>query len=297
MKPAVTLLLLASAACLAPAAGPFAFVTLDGRRIQLTENGRPVYVYNYGMILREGFPEEMSRSTYLHPVYAPDGTLITDDFNKDHPHHRGISWMWPVVVVDGKTYDIWTVQGMKQRFVRWTARTGNPQSATLGVENGWYIGDGRKVVRENVEIVTRPVENGRRQFDFTLRLEATGEPVEIAGTPDGNKGFGGFCFRLAPRDGGSAKTVITTDHGVIEKDGVLERTAWAAVSGAFQGNPESARLEDDPANPGYPRNGWLLRHGFGFMNPSWPGLEHFTLKPGAPLTLRYHVILSSGVAQ
>lgn len=274
------------------AASPFAFQQ-DAKTLTLTENGKPVWVYNHGMILKEGFPERMSRCCYLHPVYTPDGTLITDDFNKDHPHHRGISWMWPVVVVDGKTYDVWTVKDMKERLVRWTARQTGPKSARLAVENGWFLG-GRKVVKENVEIVTWAVEKNRRRMDFTLRLQAVGEPVEIAGTPDGKKGFGGFCFRFAPRDGGAAKTVITTDTGIMEKDGVFSRHRWAQVSGTFQGRPEGGRIDDDPANPGFPRNGWLLRHGFGFMNPSWPGMEHYPLKPGAPpVVLRYHVTLFS----
>ena len=287
------LLLLAASAAFA-ADSPFAFRELDARSVALTENGKTVYVYNHGMMLQPGFPEEMSRSTYLHPVYAPDGTLITDDFNKDHPHHRGISWMWPVVEVDGQTYDIWTVKGMKQRSVRWTGHPG--KTARLVVENGWYAGE-RKVVAENVEIVAHPVEAGRRRLDFTLRFEATGEPVRIAGTPEGKKGFGGFCFRFAPRDGGKDKTVITTDRGVMKADGVMEKARWAEVSGNFNGRPEAGRVEDLAGNPGYPENGWLLRHGFGFVNPSWPGMAGYTLKQGAPLVLKYRVTLSSGAGK
>jgi hypothetical protein len=51
-----------------------------------------------------------------------------------------------------------------------------------------------------------------------------------------------------------------------------------------------------PANPGYPHNGWLMRHGFGFLNVSYPGLEPITLEPGKPLLLRYRVILFAGEA-
>ena len=48
-----------------------------------------------------------SRST------PPNGVLLSDDFNPDHPHHRGISWMWPDVTVDGHTGDIWMVKGFQ----------------------------------------------------------------------------------------------------------------------------------------------------------------------------------------
>ena len=30
-------------------------------------------------------------------------------------------------------------------------------------------------------------------------------------------------------------------------------------------------------------NGWLLRHGFGFLNVSYPGLKPITLEPGKPV--------------
>jgi len=277
-----------------PAQSPFTFREISPTGLELSENGKPVFVYNFGGIWREGNPESSRRSTYLHPVYLPDGALITDDFNPDHPHHRGISWMWPVVVVDGQTYDLWTVGQIKQRFLRWTARETGPSWAVLGVENGWYVGE-RKVVKENVEIRVAGAKGGVRRLDFTLRFEAAEAPVEIVGTPDQKKGFGGFCFRFAPRDGGQKKTIIRTDKGVAQKDGVLEVHPWAQVEGTFQGRPGGGRIEDDPANPGYP-NGWLMRYGFGFLNVSWPGLTPYKLERGRPLTLKYRVTLFSGQA-
>jgi len=271
---------------------PFAFQELDSARLELSENGRPVYVYNFGMILKEGFPEAMRRSTYLHPVWTPGGVLITDDFNPDHAHHRGISWMWPVVVVDGRTYDLWTIGGIHQRFIRWVERRSDAREAVLGVENGWYVGE-RKVVDERVEIRTARAEGNLRRMDFTLRFEACGEPVEIAGTPDQKKGFGGFCMRFAPRDGGREKTVIRTEQGIARQDGILEVHPWAQVEGSFQGRLAGGRIEDDPSNPGYP-NGWLMRHGFGFLNVSYPGLKPIRLVRGRPLTLKYRVTVFDG---
>jgi hypothetical protein len=273
----------------------FEFREISPASLELSENGKPVFVYNFGGVLAEGSPERMRRSCYLHPVYAPDGTVLTDDFNKDHPHHRGIFWAWEVVTVDGKTNDVWTVKGFRQKFVRWIAREASGQSARMAVENGWYDGD-RKFAKEEVEIVTRPSVNDRRILDFTLRFEAVDKPVTIVGTPDQHKGYGGFAFRTAPRDGGAAKTVILTDTGISEKDGVLARHPWAEIRGEFQGKPESIKIEDDASNPGFPKNGWLMRHSFALLNVSYPGLEPITLEPGKPLVLKYRVVLSSGKA-
>jgi hypothetical protein len=284
------------ALAIAPAAGapsPFAFREVGTTGLELSENGKPVFVYNHGMMLAPGFPDTMRRSSYLHPVYAPDGAVLTDDFNADHPHHRGISWMWPEVAVDGKKGDIWMVKEFQQRFVRWEARQANDQTARIAVENGWFDGD-RKFVKENVEIVAHTATTSERVLEFTLRFEATDRPVQKAGTTEGGKGFGGFCMRFAPRDGGAAKTVIRTDQGIAAKDGVMVKHAWAEISGTFHGKSAGARVEDDASNPGYPRNGWLLRHGFGFLNVSYPGRKPLTIEPGKPLVLKYRVVLFSG---
>ncbi len=286
-------LLVLAAALPALAEGPFAFRETSSGTLELSDGGRPVYVYRFGNVQREGFPESMWRSCYLHPVYAPDGAVLTDDFNSDHPHHRGISWMWPVVNFEGRTYDIWTLAGgMRQRFVRWGKRRTGSDDAVLRVENGWFLGE-RRVMREDVEIRTYAAQADRRVLEFTLRFEPTGAPVEIAGTSEGQKGFGGFCMRFAPREGGAAKTVIRTDQGVSEKDGVLAVHPWAEIEGSFAGRPGGAKIVDDPANPGYP-NGWLMRHGFGFLNVSYPGLKAVKLEKGKPLVLRYRVELFSG---
>jgi hypothetical protein len=279
----------------AVAASPFEFRAVSPESLQLTENGKPVFVYNHGGILAPGYPETMRRSTYLHPVYAPDGTLLTDDFNKDHPHHRGIFWAWEVITFDGKTGDAWTVKGIRHKFVRWKTRETAGPAARLEVENGWYTGE-RKFVKEDVEILAHPVADNRRVLDFTLRFEATDKPVIIVGTPDSRKGYGGFAFRTAPRDGGATNTVIRTEEGVSPRDGILARHRWAEIVGTFQGKKEAVRIEDAASNPGYPTNGWLMRHSFALLNVSYPGLEPITLQPGKPLVLKYRVILSSGNA-
>jgi hypothetical protein len=295
LPPLAVMLSAAASLALAGAEPKFALREITPTSLELIENGKPVFVYNFGGILASNFPERMRRSCYLHPVYAPDGTAITDDFNKDHPHHRGIFWAWEVITFDGKTDDIWTVKGFRQRFVRWKARETAGPAARLAVENGWYSGE-RKFVTEEVEILVHPVANDRRVFDFTLIFEATDKPVTIVGTPDSKKGYGGFAIRTAARDGGAAKTTIRTDKGVSEKDGVMSRHPWAEIVGTYQGKKESVRIEDDASNPGYPKNGWLMRHSFALLNVSYPGLEPITLHPGKPLVLKYRVILSSGKA-
>lgn len=266
------------------AASPFLFRDITPASLELSEDGRPVLVYNHGMMLREGVKEQYRRSSYLHPVYAPDGAVLTDDFPKDHPHHRGICWSWPIVGFEGQTYDVWAVQGMYQRFVRWKSRRVSAESAWLAVENGWFVGE-RKAVKETVELTVHRAAAGRRDFEVRLTLEAVHSPVEISGREV--KGYGGFGIRFAPR----SETILRTDAGVEAKDSDMVKHPWAELEGVFGGRRAGARIEDLSENPGWP-TGWCLRH-YGYVAANYPGPETRTLLPGKPLVLTYRVTVFS----
>ena len=265
-------------------AAVFAFRDVSPESVRLEENGKAVYVYNHGVIANESAPPRYARCCYVHPLYAPDGTVVTDDFPRDHYHHRGLSWMWPVVKVDGQSHDLWVLKGIRHRFVKWLGRETQDDRAVLRVQNGWFT-DARRVVTETVEIVALP---GHR-LELTLTWEAEGQPVTIQGTPDLNKGYGGLGLRFAPRK----ETVLRTERGVEAKDSDMQPRAWAELEGSFEnGSRAAARIEVDEGNPGAP-HGWCLRH-YGYLGANYPGLQQRVIEPGKPLVLRYRVRTRNG---
>jgi len=267
------------------AAGPFEFRERNATSLELRESGQPVYVYNYGMMLDSGAPESKRRSSYLHPVYAPNGVVVTDDFPRDHWHHRGVFWAWPIITVEGKRYDQWMALNPQTRFERWVTREAGEGNAVLEVENGWYL-DGGKIVKESVRIVAHPAQDGKRILDFELEFTALDRPIAIAGAPENNKGYGGFSVRFAKRE----NTIITTDAGREVKDTDMVRHTWAQLEADYGGKHAALRIDDDPSNPGSP-NGWCLRH-YGFLGVNFPGRQPFQLSPGRPLRLKYRVTLT-----
>ena len=241
----------------APAAsGPFTFKEISPTGLQLSDGGKPVFVYNFGMVTAKGQPESLKRSSYLHPVYAPDGTLVTDDYNPNHPHHRGIFWAWPEVTVDGKTGDLWTIKGpFQDRFVAWRARRQPPPRPALASRTAGstaIASSSRRTLRSS------PIR-WSTTGDLGLHAAVRGRRPAGAGRwhLGRQKGFGGFAMRFATPDGGGGKTVIRTEQGISAKDGVLARHPWAEISGVYNGKPAGARVDDDAANPGQPNNGWL----------------------------------------
>ena len=267
----------------------FQFAAASTNSLRLSEGKRPVLVYNHGVLLKDGVPADRARSTYVHPLFGLDGEVLTDDFPKDHYHHRGLFWAWPHVLVGTNHYDLWMIKGIEQRFERWLAREAGPGGAVLGVENGWYAGK-RKVVKECVWLRVFPASDGARAVDVELVLTPQDQPISLAGAE--GKSYGGLTLRFAPR----TNTVITTPLGSSAEDLPMTRLAWADLTAAFSGAPAAsgAAIFIAPDHPDYPPM-WLTRH-YGVLCVGWPGIDAQKFPAGEPIRCRYRVWLHRGAA-
>jgi len=295
---------LAVAAGLVAAEPGFTWVEAEGQ-LNLTENGKPVLTYQKGMKLANGAPEMKRRAGYVHPLYAPNGAVVTDDFPRDHWHHRGVFWAWQAVRYQGITRDHWTLTGgVLTKPEKSSAKSG--KEGLLDVTSGWFF-DGQRIVNESVSLRVEPVQGTSRKLHFAIRLEAVGEPVELIGELANKKGYGGFSVRFAPRE----NTVVRTDKGVEAKDTDMVPHPWAELEATYGAKANGARangakangakanggkraalrIDDSSSNPGFP-NGWCLRN-YGFLGVNYPGLSALKLEKGKPLTLSYTVTVRS----
>jgi len=256
--------------------------------LTLQDAKTPVLTYVFGDQLKEGVPAQYTRACYVHPLYDLDGQSLTDDFPRDHRHHRGVFWTWPRMKARGKPVQTWhpCKPPLRQYFVKWLKREANAQTATLSVQNEWKLADER-VALATVTLVAYPVSGEGRSIDVTLTFEAVGGPVELLGAK--KKGYGGLCVRGAPNLKGCA---ITTEKGLLKKDSVNKPFQWADMSAAGRGVAVFVR----PDHPDFPTT-WLVRSSYaGILNASWPGLKPFTLQPGGPITLEYRLYVHRGDA-
>ncbi len=273
-----------------PGPAGLTFDESDKDRIAVTESGHNVLSFVRGQVLKDGVPGRYRRSCYLHPVCDLDGAVLTDDFPRDHFHHRGLSWAWPRVEVAGKRYDMWSIGPLRHRFVKVLGREAGPVCAVLRVADQWVL-ENRPVIDEKVELcVWRAGEVGR-VLDVFLTLTARNEPVTIGGRLNMSKGYGGFNVRFAKRD----ETEVFGPNG--RQPGYVNcvRMAWSDLSGRFVSGSDRVSglaIFDGPGNPGYP-SGWSNRS-YGYLNPAWPGLGTFELRPRQTLHLRYRVWIHRG---
>ena len=269
----------------------FRFAEVNDKSLGLWEGDRPVLVYNHGVITSTNATADRARSSYVHPLYGPDGEVLTDDFPKDHFHHRGLFWAWPHVKIGDEATDLWMLKGIRHQFERWLRRDANKSEATLGVQNSWRIGD-RKVVKEEVWLRVFPATSEGRAVDVEIMLTPLKEPLTLQGAE--GKSYGGLTLRFAPFKGA---TVITTPDGRTKDDLPIAHLPWADLSAQFTGAiaPSGAAIFIASAHPNYPPE-WLTRH-YGVLCVGWPVVEAQTFPPGKPIRCAYRVWLHRGAPE
>jgi len=275
----------------------FRFEELGEQSVKLWEGDRPVLVYNHGVLGREGVPASYRRSSYVHPLYGPDGEVLTEDFPKDHPHHRGVFWAWPHVRIGEVESQTWVpTDRILVRFVRFVRREAGAGEARLAVENAWIVGE-KRAVREEVEIAVRAGDAAGRGIDFDLAWTALEDPVVLRGAE--GKSYGGFTvrFNTRPREPGGIpekQVRIAVPSGVSDKDLPETRLEWADLTAPFPGATarSGAAIFIHPSHPDYPPT-WLTRH-YGVLCVGWPGVKGGTLEPGKTVRCRYRVWIHRG---
>jgi len=266
----------------------FAFVEDSKAGTVLILDGRaPVLMYRFGD-QRGGDPAaSYVRSCYIHPLFAFDGRVLTDDFPDDHLHHHGVFWTWPVVKTRGRDVQTWHPAPLRQHFARWLKQEASGDTAVLAVENVWRLDEKETVAKETVTILAHRADGPGRAVDVEVVLEAVGGSLELAGAPEENKGYGGLCLRGAPLFKGAA---LTTDKGPLKEDATNTVFRWADISTADVG----IAVFVHPGHPDFPIP-WLARASYaGVLNPSWPGLRRAVLEPGASVALRYRLYIHRG---
>lgn len=266
------------------------------KTLHVLEGDRPVIDYNFGVMSKEGVPEDRNRSNYFHPVYGLDGEVITDDFPADHYHHRGLYWAWPRVRVGEDDCDLWHMMGIKPYFEAWDYQEAGPVCAALGFQAGWYLTrNNQKVVEERADIIIYKSSEIGQAIDFRVEYHAMDKPVILSKKLTDNKGYGGFLYRPAPRS--RENTYLASSAGTEERDSDLKEFPWGDFSATWNNSNVTSGLSifSNPSNPKFPP-GWIFRH-YGYLGVSWPGLGSYTINPGKPLVLTHRVWLHKGKAE
>jgi hypothetical protein len=243
---------------------------------------------------------EYQRAHYIHPLYGLDGEILTEDFPRDHLHHRGVFWAWHQVQVAGKPIgDSWEAKGF-----RWDVKEAKPVQLDAGSmalrtvvhwkSPQWVDAKGveKPFVEETTLIRVHRAAGGIRNVDFEIGLAALEEDVRLGGSED-EKGYGGF----SPRFWLPADVRFTGRSGAVKPEvNAVQAGPWVDVSGTFAGGKTSGiAMLAHPSLPVFPPP-WILRDRASMQNPVYPGREPKPLVRGKPLVLRYRLVVHRGDA-
>jgi hypothetical protein len=270
-------------------------ITKDPQGYWFTEGDTKVLFYQAE---RKALPDgRAARSNYFHPLYDLDGNVLTEDFPKDHIHHRGIFWAWHQVRINGKTVqDQWV-----NRDSFWTAQDARTESdahsASLALRLVWESplftdaqGQRRPFVEERSVTRMHRAEGALRKIDFHQRLTALVDGVEVGRSEDA-KGYGGFSYRVVmPPD-----IRFTGAQGVVTPiENAVSPSPWMDVSGSYGKSGKSGlTVLTHPSTTGFPQ-AWILRARSSMQNAVYPGREPVAIPRDRPVILRYRIVLHRG---
>ena len=240
-----------------------------------------------------------TRANYVHPLYGLDGEVLTEDFPRDHPHHRGGFWAWRQVwLSDMKLSDPWATLDSRWDVYDAEILTPDSQSRALRVHVYWKsplrtdsTGKQAPFVKETTTITVHSAKDDVRKIDFQIELLALENDMRLGGSEDA-KGYGGFSIRIPlPKD-----LAFTGTDGPVEPTTLsVEAGPWLDFSGNFgkTGKTSGLAILCHSSNPGYPQR-WILRRKGSCQNAAWPGRDPVSLSKTKPLVLRYRLIIHRG---
>ena len=256
--------------------------------VTITDGGHPVLFYRTKPVDPTRDP---GRLNYVHPIWAPDGTVLTEDRPADHPDQRGAFWSWPRVAVDTKPVaDGWAMKGLTFHVREKRFKGDKAGGGSLVVNSDWIVNAGPElafVARETTRVKVLPLKDGARRIDVETVITARADSLTLAGSDDA-RGYGGFSIRLVRPDrlsfGSEGKPVVPAVAAVAA--GASIGMAWAREPGL----PAWTVGLACKAN-GQPIRQWLLRRDLSMQNCVFPGRAPVVLKAGETLRLQSTLIL------
>lgn len=262
----------------------------------ITEAGKSVLFYQLKAKSQNG---KFNRANYVHPLYSLDGDIISEDFPKDHLHHRGVFWAWHVLTVEGKyAGDNWVCDDFE-----WDLQEAKPLAKSpdhsVGVKSRWLWkspkvvdsnGKMKPMVEETTTVRVFARKSHYRLVDFEIRMKALLDEVRMSGSHD-DKGYGGFSVRMhRPKD-----MIFTGEIGKVNPNRLaVDGGAWMDMSGSLTEKGRSGvTILCHPSLPTFPQK-WLLRMG-AQQNPQWPGATPFLLPKGEDVVLRYRLAIHDDI--
>ena len=269
---------------------------IDENRITLKSNQRDVLSYYHGSNdPPEELDERYKRGGYIHPVYTPEGVIVTNHLNPDlHPHHSGIWSAWTNTRFQDRSPDFWNIHNNSGRV----DQVGGLQERWSGpIFTGFRskhqfidLSDIEPVVALNEEWVVRAYSTDANYHVFDLTVTQSVNSSETLYLPQyryGGVGFRGHRDWDDPENG----TFLTSDG--LGRDGHATRVNWTHIGGESEGSLAGITVMSHPSNFRHPQP-VRIHPNEPFFNFAPQQLGEMKIQDGSPYIARYRFIVYDG---
>lgn len=271
-----------------------------GKAYQFQIGDQRVLNYNYQHIPA---PEELhplyGRSAHIHPIWTPQGKIVSDEFPPDHAHQSGQFLAYTKCLFEGRETNFWEIKSKKGRvrFQKMLSQQAGPVFAELKVQQEFvdFTGSEEKVAL--LEAWTIRVWNQHRQdpdfwlYDITSEARcATDSPLLFP-----QYHYGGMAIR-GGRGWNKASCRFLTSNGKTRANGNHDRAHWCDISGRTRNDTDWSGfcMLSHPSNFRHPEP---VR-----IHPSMPYmvftpavLGDWKIEPGSPNISRYRCLIHDGL--
>ncbi|MBZ0256862.1 PmoA family protein [bacterium] len=250
------------------------------KQITICYQDREAAVYHWGAALDK---------PYIHPLWTPDGGIVTYDAPADHVHHRGLCVAWADISGEDFWAEVYSPAGRRGQIFtdRVESATASDGMAQLTEHNRWLRQSGEQLLSSIHRWSFHPPENNMQIIDVDIQLTAVAPEVIFGSDPGKPRPYHGLTWRIGPFENPRYFNAQGDEEGAacFEKP-----AAWMAVSGIERGRPILAAILDSPTNDCFPSQFAVYHQGMQFISSSPNQGKPKILKQGETWRLRYRVI-------
>lgn len=277
----------------------------DYKDLTLSKNGKPILSYRHAVTFPpEGVDPIFKRSGFIHPLWSPEGEVLSRIQPPDHYHHYGIWGPWTKTHINGRSVDFWNLgegQGTVQFAGFLSEVEGDIFSGFQALQQHIDFGaKGEDQIAMNEILDVRAWNAGDKTWmvDYTTSLNS---PLDSGIMLDAYRYGGGIGFRATEKWKKDNCTVLTSD-GKTRADADGSYARWCIVEG--ESDTEAGRsgilFLSHPSNRMHPEpmRVWPLdaNGGRGDMYFEFVPIRHddWKLEPKKEYTLKYRMVIFDG---
>lgn len=269
-----------------------------GKSVSFSINDKPIFTYQKGSTLpSSSIDSAYLRGGYIHPVYTPSGSIITDDYPENHLHHHGIWGAWTKTEFEGRTPDFWNMGDKtgKVDFVSLDSLYDGPVMAGLSAKHEYVdlSGSAPKIaLTESWDVNIFNLKDDSLPF-YVFDIDISQECASSSSLILPTYRYGGMGFRGREEWNGEENTTFLTSEGKDRSNGHGTTARWCHVGGLVDGKPSGVTIMSHPDNFRAPQP-MRIHPSEPFFNfaPSQAG--DWAITPDKPYFAKYRFVVYNG---